>query len=145
MTSITSYLLIGYYAAKPESRAAALQALLVTGLGGLALMAGLILLGRIAGTFEISEILALGPAPIISSPLFPATLILILLGAFTKSAQFPFHFWLPNAMAAPAPVSSFCTPPPWSKPASSSSPAYTPFLTTTPSGSSSSRPSALSP
>ncbi|MGC1482083.1 MAG: putative monovalent cation/H+ antiporter subunit A [Chthoniobacterales bacterium] len=107
LTSITSYLLIGYYASKSESRAAALQALLVTGLGGLALMAGLILLGRIAGTFEISEILALGPAPIIESPLFPATLILILLGAFTKSAQFPFHFWLPNAMAAPAPVSSF--------------------------------------
>ncbi len=107
LTSITSYLLIGYYADKPESRAAALQALLVTGLGGLALMAGLILLGRIAGTFEISELLQLDPTLVTSSSLFPATLILILLGAFTKSAQFPFHFWLPNAMAAPAPVSSF--------------------------------------
>ncbi len=107
LTSITSYLLIGYYADKPESRAAALQALLVTGLGGLALMAGLILLGRIAGTFEISELLRIDPKIVTESPLFPATLILILLGAFTKSAQFPFHFWLPNAMAAPAPVSSF--------------------------------------
>ncbi len=107
LTSITSYLLIGYYAHKPESRAAALQALLVTGMGGLALMAGLILLGRIAGTFEISELLQIDPSVVTDSPLFPATLILILLGAFTKSAQFPFHFWLPNAMAAPAPVSSF--------------------------------------
>ncbi len=107
LTGISSYLLIGYYSKEEKSRAAALQALLVTGFGGLALTAGCILLGRIAGSFEISEILHLPAGTVTGSPLYPVTLILILLGAFTKSAQFPFHFWLPNAMAAPAPVSSF--------------------------------------
>jgi len=107
LTSITSYLLIGYYNEKEDSRRSALQALLVTGGGGLALLAGLILLALIAGTPMISGLLSVPPAEIVADPAFPAALILILLGAFTKSAQFPFHFWLPNAMAAPAPVSSF--------------------------------------
>lgn len=107
LTSITSFLLIGYYHTKADSRRAALQALLVTGAGGLAMLAGFILLSIAAGTPEISRILALPPRTVADSPLFPWILALILLGAFTKSAQFPFHFWLPNAMAAPAPVSSF--------------------------------------
>lgn len=107
LTSITSFLLIGYYHEDANSRRSALQAVLVTGAGGLAMLAGFILLGFGAGTFEISRLLALGGASIAALPGFPTILVLILLGAFTKSAQFPFHFWLPNAMAAPAPVSAF--------------------------------------
>lgn len=107
LTSITSFLLIGYYHEDAKSRTSALQAVLVTGSGGLAMMAGFILLGMGAGTYEISELLALDKGVIPSLPQFPTILVLILLGAFTKSAQFPFHFWLPNAMAAPAPVSAF--------------------------------------
>lgn len=107
LTSITSYLLIGYYHNEAKSRAAALQALLVTGAGGLCLLAGVILLGRMAGTFLISELLQMDAATLVAQPGFATILILILLGAFTKSAQFPFHFWLPNAMEAPAPVSAY--------------------------------------
>lgn len=107
LTSITSFLLIGYYHEDEKSRKCALQALLVTGAGGLAMLAGFILLGTVAGTFEISGLLALPDGALAAHPQFPIILVLILLGAFTKSAQFPFHFWLPNAMAAPAPVSSF--------------------------------------
>ena len=107
LTSISSYLLIGYYHNEAKSRAAALQALLVTGAGGLCLLAGVILLGRMAGTFLISELLAMDAAALVAQPGFPTVLVLILLGAFTKSAQFPFHFWLPNAMEAPAPVSAY--------------------------------------
>jgi multicomponent Na+:H+ antiporter subunit A len=107
LTSISSYLLIGYYHNEAKSRAAALQALLVTGAGGLCLLAGVILLGRMAGTFLISELLAMDAAALVAQPGFATVLILILLGAFTKSAQFPFHFWLPNAMEAPAPVSAY--------------------------------------
>jgi multicomponent Na+:H+ antiporter subunit A len=107
LTSISSYLLIGYYHTAPRSRASALQALLVTGTGGLAMLAGMLLLGRMAGTFRISELNALDAVRLVSEPGFPVVLLLILLGAFTKSAQFPFHFWLPNAMEAPAPVSSY--------------------------------------
>jgi multicomponent Na+:H+ antiporter subunit A len=107
LTSISSYLLIGYYHTAPRSRASALQALLVTGTGGLAMLAGMLLLGRMAGTFRISELNALDAVRLVSEPGFPVVLVLILLGAFTKSAQFPFHFWLPNAMEAPAPVSSY--------------------------------------
>lgn len=107
LTSITSYLLIGYYHDSEESRKSALQALLVTGGGGLCLMAGLILLGLSAGTFSLSEILASGYLLEGSANWSTAIFILLILGAFTKSAQFPFHFWLPNAMAAPAPVSAF--------------------------------------
>lgn len=107
LTSITSYLLIGYYNENEESRRSALQALVVTGGGGLALLAGFIVLGNVAGTFSITEIIATHGDGILDSPLYPVLLTLILLGAFTKSAQVPFHFWLPNAMAAPAPVSAF--------------------------------------
>ncbi len=107
LTSITSYLLIGYYHDQEESRKSALQAMLVTTAGGLAMMAGLVLLGLVGGSFKISDLNYYHADTILSSPLYPAILILLLIGAFTKSAQFPFHFWLPNAMAAPAPVSAF--------------------------------------
>ncbi|MDX2079243.1 MAG: putative monovalent cation/H+ antiporter subunit A [Terrimicrobiaceae bacterium] len=107
LTSISSFLLIGYYHEQESSRASALQALLVTGAGGLAMLAGLILLGNAAGTYEISRMLAMPAGTISALPGFLPIFILVLLGAFTKSAQFPFHFWLPNAMAAPAPVSAF--------------------------------------
>jgi len=106
LTSITSYLLIGYYHDAAESRAAALQALLVTGGGGLALLAGVVLLGWIGGSWEFSELLLQGEL-IRSHALYLPILLLILAAAFTKSAQFPFHFWLPNAMAAPTPVSAY--------------------------------------
>lgn len=106
LTSFTSYLLIGFSHNSAESRNSALQALLVTGIGGLALLAGLILMGYTAGTFEMSEILNSGDV-LRESPLYLAMLILLLAGAFTKSAQFPFHFWLPGAMAAPTPVSAY--------------------------------------
>jgi len=106
LTSIASYLLIGFYHTKDDSRASALQALLVTGSGGLALLAGLILLSIIGGSQELSQLVQQHNA-ITNHTLYLPMLILILVGAFTKSAQFPFHFWLPGAMAAPAPVSSY--------------------------------------
>jgi multicomponent Na+:H+ antiporter subunit A len=106
LTSISSYLLIGFNHETERSRYAALQALLVTGGGGLAMMAGLILMGVVGGSFNISELLNQAPA-IVGHSLYLPILILILLGAFTKSAQFPFHFWLPNAMEAPTPVSAY--------------------------------------
>ncbi|MCH8568449.1 MAG: putative monovalent cation/H+ antiporter subunit A [Balneolales bacterium] len=106
LTSISSYLLIGYKHEKEESRKSALQALLITGSGGLVLLAGLILLGMMAGTMEISEMLS-DPAVLADHPWYLGMLICILIGAFTKSAQFPFHFWLPGAMAAPTPVSAY--------------------------------------
>jgi multicomponent Na+:H+ antiporter subunit A len=106
LTSITSYLLIGMNHEEAGARAAALQALLVTGLGGLALMAGLILLATISGSYELTTILASGDL-IRGHALYLPALLLVLFGAFTKSAQFPFHFWLPNAMAAPTPVSAY--------------------------------------
>ena len=106
LTSLTSFLLIGHWSERSDSREGARLALTVTGLGGLALLGGAVLLADIAGTFEISEILQRGDS-IRASPLYLPALLLILLGAFTKSAQFPFHFWLPNAMAAPTPVSAY--------------------------------------
>ncbi len=106
LTSISSYLLIGFYHSKEKSRKSALQALLVTGGGGLALMAGLILLGIISGSWSVSGLKELNEI-ILAHKYYPAAVILILIGAFTKSAQFPFHFWLPNAMEAPAPVSAY--------------------------------------
>lgn len=106
VTTITSYLLIGYDHTSPKARRSALQALLVTGAGGLVLLAGFILLGNAAGSFELSEIIASGDL-IRAHPHYAGILVLILVGAFTKSAQVPFHFWLPNAMAAPTPVSAF--------------------------------------
>ncbi|PSW18270.1 proton-conducting membrane transporter [Photobacterium sanctipauli] len=110
LTTITSYLLIGFNHEKEKSRKNALQSLVVTGAGGLALLAGLILLGQIAGSYELSTIIdkAINDAQSVSEhAYFTPSLVLILLGAFTKSAQFPFHFWLPGAMAAPTPVSAF--------------------------------------
>lgn len=106
LTSITSYLLIGFNHEQEKSRKAALQGLFVTMGGGLALMTGLIMLGWMAGSYELSEVLAQGPA-LQQHPLFIPMMTLILLGTFTKSAQTPFHFWLPNAMAAPTPVSAY--------------------------------------
>ncbi len=106
LTSISSYLLIGYKHDKEDSRKSALQALLVTGSGGLAMLAGFILLSMMTGTMEISEMFS--QSGIVSEhPWYLGMLILVLLGAFTKSAQFPFHFWLPGAMAAPTPVSAY--------------------------------------
>lgn len=106
LTSISSYLLIGFNHETERSRYAALQALIVTGGGGLALMAGLILLGNIAGSFNISEMMGLAGS-ISAHDLYVPIVLLIFAGAFTKSAQFPFHFWLPNAMEAPTPVSAY--------------------------------------
>ncbi|WP_237213473.1 monovalent cation/H+ antiporter subunit A [Falsiroseomonas oryziterrae] len=106
ITSITSFLLIAYKHDSVEARIAARMALAVTGGGGLALLAGVLLLGHMVGSFELSAVLAAGEA-IQQHPLYSLTLVLVLLGAFTKSAQFPFHFWLPNAMAAPTPVSAY--------------------------------------
>lgn len=106
LTSISSYLLIGFNHETDKSRYAALQALLVTGGGGLAMMAGLLLMGNAAGTYSLSELLQ-QPGLLASHHLYIPILVLVLLGAFTKSAQWPFHFWLPNAMEAPTPVSAY--------------------------------------
>ncbi|MBK9292204.1 MAG: putative monovalent cation/H+ antiporter subunit A [Bacteroidetes bacterium] len=106
LTSISSFLLIGFKHESLKSRKAALQALLVTGGGGLALLAGLIMMGNMAGTYSLAALLHSG-TNFGTQPLYIPALILILLGAFTKSAQFPFHFWLPNAMEAPTPVSAY--------------------------------------
>ncbi|MGR3491739.1 MAG: proton-conducting transporter transmembrane domain-containing protein, partial [Shimia sp.] len=106
LTTITSYLLIGFNHDTEKGRRNALQALFVTGAGALAFLAGIILLAFTMGTLELSEILERGDE-LQASVLFPAILVLMLCGAFTKSAQWPLHFWLPNAMAAPTPVSAF--------------------------------------
>ncbi|WP_323036590.1 monovalent cation/H+ antiporter subunit A [Pararhodobacter sp.] len=106
LTSLSSFLLIGYWKHLPEGRQGARMALIVTGMGGLAMIGGMLILGQIAGSYDISVILTQGEA-IRASDMYVPALILILLGAFTKSAQFPFHFWLPHAMAAPTPVSAY--------------------------------------
>ena len=106
LTSLSSYLLIGYYHDKEKSRDSALQAMLVTVMGGLFMLAGIILIGMEAGTFRFDELMS-NPDLVLLSPKANIILILLAIGAFTKSAQFPFHFWLPNAMEAPAPVSAY--------------------------------------
>ena len=106
LTSLSSFLLIGYWKHLPEGRQGARMALTVTGTGGLAMIGGMLILGNIAGSYDLSVILQNKEA-IQASPLYLPALILILLGCFTKSAQFPFHFWLPHAMAAPTPVSAY--------------------------------------
>ena len=106
LTSLSSFLLIGYWSHLPEARRGARMALAVTGAGGLAMIAGMLILGNIAGSHDLSVILTQADA-VQASKLYLPALVLIALGAFTKSAQFPFHFWLPHAMAAPTPVSAY--------------------------------------
>ena len=106
LTSLSSFLLISYWQHREEARQGARMALAVTGLGGFAMLGGFLLLGHVVGSYELSVVLASGDL-IRSHPLYVPTLLLILLGVFTKSAQFPFHFWLPHAMAAPTPVSAY--------------------------------------
>ncbi|MDP5349999.1 MAG: monovalent cation/H+ antiporter subunit A, partial [Paracoccaceae bacterium] len=106
LTSLSSFLLIGYWKHLPEGRQGARMALAVTGMGGLALIGGMLILGNIVGSYDLTVILQ-NKELIQASPLYLPALILILVGCFTKSAQFPFHFWLPHAMAAPTPVSAY--------------------------------------
>jgi multicomponent K+:H+ antiporter subunit A len=106
LTSLSSFLLISYWQHREDARTGARMALAVTGLGGLALLGGFVLLGEMVGSYDLSVVLANGDL-IRSDPLYTPMLVLILLGAFTKSAQFPFHFWLPHAMSAPTPVSAY--------------------------------------
>ena len=106
LTSLVSFLLIGYWHHRVDAQRGARMALLVTGGGGLCLLAGVILLGHVAGSYDLDVVLGSGDA-IRTHALYPAILVLILLGVFTKSAQFPFHFWLPRAMVAPTPASAY--------------------------------------
>jgi len=106
LTSIFSFLLIGYWYHNAAARDAARMSLIITGMGGFALLAGVIMIGAAIGSFELDAILASGDT-LRQSPLYTPALICILLAAFTKSAQFPFHFWLPNAMSAPTPASAY--------------------------------------
>ena len=106
LTSLFSFLLIGYWYHRKDARRGARMALTVTGTGGLAMLVGMLVLGHIVGSYDLDNVLAAGQQ-IRDSHLYLVALVLILLGALTKSAQFPFHFWLPNAMAAPTPVSAY--------------------------------------
>ena len=106
LTSLFSFLLIGYWHHRDDARRGARMALTVTAGGGLFLLAGMLVLGHIVGSYELDRVLA-AAGRVQEHPLYLTCLVLVLLGAFTKSAQFPFHFWLPNAMAAPTPVSSY--------------------------------------
>jgi len=106
LTSLFSFLLIGYWYNGASARDGARMALIVTSGGGFCLLAGMLLLGHIAGSYELDAILAAGDA-VRAHPWYTPTLLLVLLGAFTKSAQFPFHFWLPQAMSAPTPASAY--------------------------------------
>ncbi len=106
LTSLFSFLLIGYRHQSPQARDGARMALTITTAGGLCLFAGVLLVGHIVGSFDLDRVLLSGPE-IRSHYLYVPALVLILLGALTKSAQFPFHFWLPQAMAAPTPVSAY--------------------------------------
>ena len=106
LTSLFSFLLIGYWHHNAAARDGARMALIVTSAGGLCLFAGVLIIGRIVGSYDLDQVLAAREA-IQSSPLYVPALVLIAVGALTKSAQFPFHFWLPHAMAAPTPVSAY--------------------------------------
>jgi len=106
LTSLTSFMLIAYWYHREDARRGARMALIVTVGGGLCLLLGVLMLGWIVGSFDLDAVLV-GGAAIRAHPWYPAVLVLILLGVFTKSAQFPFHFWLPHAMAAPTPVSAY--------------------------------------
>ena len=106
LTSISSFLLIGFWSHRKDAREGARMALIITGGGGLALLGGVLLIGRIVGSYDLDAVLAAGDV-IRASALYPYALGLVLIGIFTKSAQFPFHFWLPHAMAAPTPVSAY--------------------------------------
>lgn len=106
ITSISSFLLIGFWHTRSESRDGALKSMLVTVMGGLALLGGFVLLGTVGGSFSIRELLNHAQA-IAAHPYYPAIVTLVLLGGFTKSAQAPFHLWLPGAMAAPTPISAY--------------------------------------
>ncbi|NMF99252.1 monovalent cation/H+ antiporter subunit A [Aromatoleum toluolicum] len=106
LTSLTSFLLIGYWHHRADARRGARMAFTVTATGGLCLLAGVLVLGHIVGSYDLDEVLAAGDR-IRAHELYRVALVLIALGALTKSAQFPFHFWLPHAMAAPTPVSSY--------------------------------------
>lgn len=106
LTSLLSFLLIGYWHHKQRARDAARMALITTAAGGLCLLVGVLLIGSIVGSYDLDRVLTAGDV-IRSSPLYAPALILVLIGAFTKSAQVPFHFWLPRAMAAPTPVSAY--------------------------------------
>ncbi len=106
LTSLVSFLLIGYWYHRGEARDGARMALIITGTGGLALFVAMMLVGHIVGSYELEDVLNSG-SKLVDSPLYPVTLVLFLLAAFTKSAQFPFQFWLPNAMTAPTPVSAY--------------------------------------
>lgn len=106
LTSISSFLLISFWSWRSDARKGARMALTITGAGGLALLAALLLIGHVVGSYELADVLASGDL-LRQHDWYPVILVLFLLGAFTKSAQFPFHFWLPHAMAAPTPVSSY--------------------------------------
>lgn len=106
LTSVASFLLIGFWGHLSDARRGARMALTVTGAGGLALLAGILLIGNEVGSFAMADVLAAGEQ-LRASAHYPLIMALVLLGAFTKSAQFPFHFWLPHAMAAPTPVSAY--------------------------------------
>ncbi len=106
LTSLSSFLLVGFKNEKADARRGARRALGVTGLGGLSLLGGVLLLGEVVGSFELTDVLAARDV-IISHPAYAAIVGLLLLGAFAKSAQLPFHFWLPGAMSAPTPASAY--------------------------------------
>ncbi|MBO9357482.1 monovalent cation/H+ antiporter subunit A [Bordetella petrii] len=106
MTSLASFMLIAYWHHRLDAKRGARMALTVTGAGGLCLLAGVLILGHIVGSYDLDRVLASGDL-VRANPWYPAVVALVALGALTKSAQFPFQFWLPNAMAAPTPVSAY--------------------------------------